>query len=75
MKEATTVQRAHAYGTSPDCFEQCPGGNQCICNYRRHTLHICASETCYCHTRQRYEACPTCHQPTTASVATKGGHK
>lgn len=41
------------------CTETCPGGQRCTCSIdpthaRRHELHICADERCYCHTLHRY---------------------
>jgi hypothetical protein len=37
------------------CNEPCGYGGTCACNPSvKHQWHICNSEHCYCHTRERY---------------------
>lgn len=42
--------------SSAKCKATCPGASQCCCDGRiKHELHICSDESCYCHSKERYE--------------------
>jgi hypothetical protein len=44
---------------SERCQTRCPRQNLCVCRADvRHTLHICSSPDCACHSRERYEGRP-----------------